>query len=29
MCMHWENVGMDPFEFARNRIEAAKEACLF
>ncbi|WP_394234025.1 DUF1259 domain-containing protein [Niallia oryzisoli] len=29
MYMHWENVGMDPFTFARNSIEAAKEAGLF
>ncbi|MDF2557000.1 MAG: hypothetical protein K0R71_828 [Bacillales bacterium] len=28
MYMHWENVG-DPFEFARNSIEAAEDACLF
>jgi hypothetical protein len=28
MYIHWENVG-DPFEFARNSIEAAKEADLF
>ncbi|HWO95549.1 MAG TPA: DUF1259 domain-containing protein [Bacillus sp. (in: firmicutes)] len=28
MYMHWENVG-DPFEFARNSIEAAREAGLF
>ena len=28
MYMHWENVG-DPFEFARNSIEAAEEAGLF
>lgn len=28
MYMHWENVG-DPFEFARNSIEAAREAKLF
>ena len=29
MYMHWENVGMDPFEFARNSFEAAREAGLF
>ncbi|MGN7942103.1 DUF1259 domain-containing protein [Virgibacillus sp. 6R] len=29
MYMHWENVGMDPFEFARESFEAAKEAGLF
>ncbi|PAE37221.1 DUF1259 domain-containing protein [Bacillus sp. 7884-1] len=29
MYMHWENVGMSPFEFARNSIEAAEEAGLF
>jgi hypothetical protein len=29
MYMHWENTGMDPFEFARNSIEAAREAGLF
>nr|WP_326161080.1 DUF1259 domain-containing protein [Neobacillus niacini] len=28
MYIHWENVG-DPFEFARNSIEAAREAGLF
>lgn len=28
MYMHWENVGMDPFEFARKSFEAAQEACL-
>ena len=28
MYMHWENVG-DPFEFARNSIEVAREAGLF
>ncbi|OOP68172.1 hypothetical protein BWZ43_11995 [Heyndrickxia oleronia] len=28
MYMHWENVG-DPFEFAVNSFEAAKEARLF
>nr|WP_051529951.1 DUF1259 domain-containing protein [Anoxybacillus tepidamans] len=28
MYMHWENVG-DPFEFARNSIEAAKEVGIF
>jgi len=28
MYMHWENVG-DPFEFARNSFNAAKEAGLF
>ncbi|WP_246277194.1 DUF1259 domain-containing protein [Neobacillus endophyticus] len=28
MYMHWENVG-DPFEFAINSIEAAREAMLF
>lgn len=28
MYMHWENVG-DPFEFAKNSFEAAKEAGLF
>src|SRR4051794_27027552 len=28
MYMHWENVG-DPFEFAINSFEAAKEAGLF
>ncbi|MFP5116063.1 DUF1259 domain-containing protein [Bacillaceae bacterium C204] len=28
MYMHWENVG-NPFEFARNSIEAAREAGLF
>jgi hypothetical protein len=28
MYMHWENVG-DPFEFARNSFEAAKEAGFF
>ncbi|KIL74490.1 DUF1259 domain-containing protein [Bacillus badius] len=27
MYMHWENVG-DPFEFARNSIEAARQARL-
>jgi len=29
MYLHWENVGMSPFEFARNSFEAAKEAKLF
>lgn len=29
MYMHWENVGMIPEEFARNSIEAAREAGLF
>nr|WP_035098255.1 DUF1259 domain-containing protein [Anoxybacillus tepidamans] len=29
MYMHWENVGMDPAEFARNSFEAAREAGLF
>ncbi|MFP3123258.1 DUF1259 domain-containing protein [Ectobacillus funiculus] len=29
MYIHWENVGMNPFEFARNSFEAAKEAGLF
>jgi hypothetical protein len=29
MYMHWENVGMSPFEFARNSFEAAREAGLF
>jgi Domain of Unknown Function (DUF1259) len=29
MYMHWENVGMDPFEFARTSVEAAREAGLF
>lgn len=28
MYMHWENVG-NPFKFARNSIEAAREAGLF
>jgi Domain of Unknown Function (DUF1259) len=28
MYMHWENVGMDPFEFARKSFEAAREAGL-
>ncbi|MFB6468697.1 DUF1259 domain-containing protein [Cytobacillus sp. Hz8] len=28
MYMHWENVG-DPFEFARNSFEAAKEVGIF
>lgn len=28
MYMHWENVG-NPFRFARNSFEAAKEAGLF
>ncbi|WP_242637699.1 MULTISPECIES: DUF1259 domain-containing protein [Bacillaceae] len=28
MYMHWENIG-DPFEFARNSFEAAKEAGFF
>lgn len=28
MYMHWENIG-DPFKFARNSFEAAKEAGLF
>ncbi|RLL43796.1 DUF1259 domain-containing protein [Oceanobacillus piezotolerans] len=28
MYMHWENVGMSPFEFARKSFEAAKEAGL-
>lgn len=28
MYMHWENVG-DPYKFARNSFEAAKEAGLF
>ncbi|MBD8027126.1 DUF1259 domain-containing protein [Ureibacillus sp. Re31] len=28
MYMHWENVGMDPFEFARKSFEAAQDACL-
>lgn len=28
MYMHWENVG-DPFEFARNSIEAAREVGIF
>ena len=26
MYMHWENVGMEPSEFARKSFEAAKEA---
>ncbi|HZG72021.1 MAG TPA: DUF1259 domain-containing protein [Chondromyces sp.] len=29
MYMHWENVGMNPFEFASNSIAAAREAGLF
>lgn len=29
MYMHWENVGMDPFEFARESFAAAREAGLF
>ena len=29
MYMHWENVGMSPFEFARASRAAAKEARLF
>lgn len=29
MYMHWENVGMDPIEFASNSFEAAREAGLF
>jgi hypothetical protein len=29
MYLHWENVGMSPFEFARESFEAAKEAGLF
>jgi hypothetical protein len=29
MYMHWENVGMSSFEFARNSIAAAREAGLF
>ncbi|MGM7721637.1 DUF1259 domain-containing protein [Metabacillus sp. Hm71] len=29
MYMHWENVGMDPFDFARESFEAAVEAGLF
>ena len=28
MYMHWENVGMDPFEFAKRSFEAAREAGL-
>ncbi|MFY3792095.1 DUF1259 domain-containing protein [Ureibacillus sp. MALMAid1270] len=28
MYMHWENVGMNPFEFARRSFEAAREARL-
>ncbi|MBT2639997.1 MULTISPECIES: DUF1259 domain-containing protein [unclassified Bacillus (in: firmicutes)] len=28
MYMHWENIG-DPFEFAKDSIEAAKDAGLF
>lgn len=29
MYLHWENVGMSPFEFAKNSRAAAKEAGLF
>nr|WP_081756009.1 DUF1259 domain-containing protein [Paucisalibacillus sp. EB02] len=29
MYLHWENVGMSPFEFARASRAAAKEARLF
>lgn len=29
MYLHWENVGMDPFEFARKSFAAAREADLF
>nr|WP_152657776.1 DUF1259 domain-containing protein [Oceanobacillus sp. CFH 90083] len=29
MYMHWENVGMSPFEFARASNAAAREAGLF
>lgn len=29
MYLHWENVGMSPFEFAKASISAAKEARLF
>jgi hypothetical protein len=29
MYMHWENVGMSPEDFARNSIDAAREAGLF
>ncbi|GGN54248.1 MULTISPECIES: DUF1259 domain-containing protein [Oceanobacillus] len=29
MYLHWENVGMNPFEFAKNSFAAAKEAGLF
>lgn len=25
MYLHWENVGMDPFEFAKRSFEAGKE----
>lgn len=28
MYMHWENVGMNPFEFASKSFEAAREAGL-
>ncbi len=28
MYMHWENVGMNPSDFARKSIEAAREARL-
>lgn len=28
MYMHWGNVGMDPFEFAKRSFEAAREAGL-
>ena len=29
MYMHWENVGMNPFEFARKSFAAAREAGFF
>lgn len=29
MYLHWENVGMNPFEFAKASFSAAKEAGLF
>lgn len=29
MYLHWENVGMNPFEFAKKSFAAAREAGLF
>ncbi|WP_339227803.1 DUF1259 domain-containing protein [Oceanobacillus sp. FSL K6-2867] len=29
MYLHWENVGMNPFDFAKKSFAAAKEAGLF